>query len=174
MDDRVRHAYVRDNLEKQDAVFFVELGELEGELAVGLARRTFNSEQDKPQDEVYEMQWYRRKSTNHSWGQGPTFKPATKMEGRRKVPEVDMISIDTIIPLAVQMTRGSSSSSVKLTKCCMQALRQLHDKAETRGSESGSASAESEDDSDDDDAPRPPSKRFRAGKSVLSSDEEEI
>ncbi|EOD09247.1 hypothetical protein EMIHUDRAFT_452883 [Emiliania huxleyi CCMP1516] len=47
-----------------------------------------------------------------------------------------MISIDTIIPLAVQMTRGSSSSSVKLTKCCMQALRQLHDKAETRGSES--------------------------------------
>ena len=54
MDDRVRHAYVRDNLEKQDAVFFVELGELEGELAVGLARRTFNSEQDKLQDEVRE------------------------------------------------------------------------------------------------------------------------
>lgn len=174
LDDRVRHAYVRDNLEKQDAVFFVELGELEGELAVGLARRTFNSEQDKLQDEVYEMQWYRRKSTNHSWGQGPTFKLATKTEGRRKVPEVDMISIDTIIPLAVQMTRGSSSSSVKLTKCCMQALRQLHDKAETRGSESGSASAESEDDSDDDDAPRPPSKRCRAGKSVLCSDDEEI
>ena len=56
----------------------------------------------------------------------------------------------------------------------MQALRQLHDKAETRGSESGSASAESEDDSDDDDAPRPPSKRCRAGKSVLCSDDEEI
>ena len=55
----------------------------------------------------------------------------------------------------------------------MQALRQLHDKAETRGSESGSASAESEDDSDDDDAPRPP-KRFRASKSVLCSDDEEI
>ena len=94
-------------------------------MAVGLARRTFNSEQDELQDKVYEMQWYRRKSTNHSWGQGPTFKLATKMEGRRKVPEVDLISIDMIIPLAVQMTRASSSSSVKLTKCCMQALENL-------------------------------------------------
>ena len=169
-----QNAQKERTVQRRQSFFFVELGEPEGELAVGLARRTFNSEQDELQDKVYEMQWYRRKSTNHSWGQGPTFKLATKMEGRRKVPEVDLISIDMIIPLAVQMTRKSSSSSVKLTKCCMQALRQLHDKAETRGSESGSASAESEDDSDDDDAPRPPSKRCRAGKSVLCSDDEEI
>lgn len=53
--------YVSRNIGVHGALFFVKLAHFEGELNVGLARRTFDSGSDSEQNRKYAVEWFERK-----------------------------------------------------------------------------------------------------------------
>ena len=117
-------SYISENIDKEHALFFIKLGHKEGELAVGIGRRTFNSTADEPEKGSYEIEWFERKSKQHSWGRQPGFKPTRPT--RRKVMQRSLEDIQDFIPLTVQATGyfgKPNDCSFSLTKHCMSALR---------------------------------------------------
>eukprot|EP00965_Chrysotila_dentata_P177379 5858276-Pleurochrysis_carterae.AAC.1 len=170
-------------MQKEKAVFFLQLNEAEGEFRVGLARRTFDeapAEREKGEVRVW---WFQRISTNRSWGVQPAFKPCMRAEkgARRPSPFVESVPIESFLKIPVQLTRTSARDGELrkpvLTKDCMQLLRKMAEHVESddkgEGEEEDVEEAEDASDSSDAEMEQPaPRRRTSRARITDSSDEE--
>eukprot|EP00965_Chrysotila_dentata_P252199 6210544-Pleurochrysis_carterae.AAC.7 len=82
----VVETYVKGyKFEEKDAPFFFDIGDNEGEFALGLTRRTFDEPPEQLAAGEVKVHLYQRISRNHSWGKQPSFKPCMMRKGRSRV-----------------------------------------------------------------------------------------
>ena len=154
-------AYISKRLDEKGALFFIQLKNYEGELAVGIGRRLFTETQAELEAAKYQVEWFERKGKKrHSWGLKPAFKltVAGYTGKRKKVSQQSLESIRHFLPLIVSTTSKAPKASMEeftLTQACMAALRslmsergQVRTESQSRKCEAGSdVSYDSEEDS---------------------------
>lgn len=119
--------YIQENIHTEGALFLIRLKHYEGELPVGLGRRTFNKDMDVQVNDMYEIEWYERKNKKqHSWGLQPGFKPAIAAynKHRKGVVMKSVESLKDFIPITVKATPTSTASNPVLSQNTMHALRE--------------------------------------------------
>lgn len=125
-DESCGAAYLDDHINQKGALFFISLKHFEGELAVGLGRRTFNDDIDNVALGRYEIEWFERKNKRAAWGKKPSFQlsVAEYRSGRKKVYNTSVESIKDFIPLVVTLTKASKGTEFPiLSQHTMDALR---------------------------------------------------
>ena len=125
-DHELGSAYLRNNISKRGALFLIKLSNFEGEFAVGLGRRNFDSAYDDDAKKMYAIEWFERKNKRTvNWGKQPGFRLCIAgYEGRRKVFETSVESLDDFLPVAVALTPATEGSDEpSLSQACMSALR---------------------------------------------------
>lgn len=160
-DESYGDQYVRDNLNTLGALFLINLQHAEGEFAVGLGKRTFNTDVDDDDAGKYEIQWFERKSKRqNNWGQRPQFCIAVEEQATRNRKKTPMTSVELLsdfLKLAVKTTpKSMHTDNPVLTMETMQALRKRmspatlnDDESSTSGSASPSSASVSQIDSSD-------------------------
>ena len=126
-DDEKGRTYLRDNIDKKNALFFIKLEHAEGELAVGLGRRTFDADLDNAAASSYAIEWFERKNKRvESWGKQPGFRLAIESYDakRRRIVQSSVETLNDFLPVAVQCTPTTAGSDEpSLSQDCMAALR---------------------------------------------------
>ena len=120
-------AYLRDHLSEHKALFLIRLEHKEGELAVGLGRRTFIAEYDDDQAQKYDIEWFERKNKKKpNWGMQPGFRLTISDydRHRRPIPNTSIEKLSDFLPIAVQLTPASAGTDEpSLSQDCLSALR---------------------------------------------------
>lgn len=123
-------SYICKNINKPGALFFIKLAHYEGELRVGLARRTFDSEKDKPELESYAVEWFERKNKREaSWGKKPGFRQAIVGYDPKRKPIIStsIEALEDFLPIEVQVNKGKANvaneNEPSLSQDCMDSLR---------------------------------------------------
>ena len=113
--------YISQNLTVHGALFLIRLAHAEGELAVGLGRRTFDASVDQ-EGAVYGIQWFERKNKkNHNWGVRPSFCLSVVSRRPKIAYQTSTEKFSDFLPIAVK-TNGTSDEPA-LTSDCLTALR---------------------------------------------------
>ena len=157
-------SYINEKINSKDACFFFSLEHAEGEFAVGLGRRTFDSKVDNPSAGLYEIKWYVRKNRKADWGQQPSFKWSIGdwSNARKPYPKVSVEPLTAFLPVVVELTLKSTREEPTITKACMAALR-----AFVQGKKGQSEGGSSEEDSK---VLHIQSKRRRRSHSIIEDD----
>ena len=136
-------AYLRENVSESGALFFVSLQHREGELKVGLGRRTFNNALDDSDSHKYEIEWFERKNKRErSWGKQPGFRLTVGGydRSRKPYPSRSLEAFADFLPVAVQLTPASAGSDQPaLSQACLLALRRHLGAQDNAGEEEESA-----------------------------------
>jgi hypothetical protein len=111
--------------DSRDQLWLFHLPHFEGELAIGLGKRTF-AETAGPDE--WAVEWFERASKNkYDWGRLPLFKHAVaSFESKTRKP-VRMTSVEPIaklVPIPVALTRKCTDERPVLTTSCLNALRE--------------------------------------------------
>ena len=125
-DRKMGAAYVKDNLEKEGALFLIELEHCEGELPVGLGRRTFDATLDDPVNKKYAVEWFERKNKKVvSWGKQPGFRVAIASYDKRQPIVMSSVEpLDKFLPIVVKTTPSTEGSEEPaLSQACTVAVR---------------------------------------------------
>ena len=161
-DAQLGKQYISDNLHSKGALFLFTLPHSEGELAVGLGRRTFDAEVDNADKDLYEIEWFERKKKKDThWGKRPGFKLTVagyRRENRKNVPypQTSVEPRSAFLPIVVK-TNKNAAGEPSLTEDCLSALR-AHLKGEVAKDADGivddvvQGGGVSASDADDDDA----------------------
>ena len=139
--------YITQNLTKKGSLFFIRLSHFEGELDVGLGRRSFDNTVDDPTQDLYEIEWFERKGKKQeNWGQTPQFRltVAGYTSKRRPYPMKSLEPLSAFIPVQVQLAGKATSGEPKISKACMTAVR-----SSTTGQDSAALVAGNEIDKDE-------------------------
>ena len=114
--------YVTRNISAPQALFFISLAHFEGELSVGLGRRTFDADVDQ-EGQQYGIEWFERKNRKvASWGKRPAFRLAVaSYSGNRPVHQTSVEQYTSFLPVAVD--NAGSTEKPALTTDCLSALR---------------------------------------------------
>lgn len=115
--------YLAKNMEVRGALFLIRLAHFEGELAVGLGRRSFDDSHDREGVEVA-IEWFERKNkTRSDWGVRPSFRLAITSynEKRRPVYATSVEKLSEFLPITVKNT--GSKAEPTLSSDCLTALR---------------------------------------------------
>ena len=133
--------YIDANINK-DVCFLLRLEHLEGEFAVGLGRRAFDTECDRPNEGLFVIKWYKRKNNRNSWGQQPAFKwtiAGFKTTARSSAfPLESLEPRSAFLPITVQLTEKCTYDEPVLSKSCMAAVRAYFADEETHNAEEDS------------------------------------
>jgi len=121
--------YISQNLTVRGALFLIRLEHAEGELAVGLGRRTFDATVDQ-EGVVYGIQWFERKNKkNDDWGVRPSFCLSVASRRPKIAYQTSTEKFSDFLPIAVK-TNGTSDEPA-LTSDCLTALRAYLQSAQT-------------------------------------------
>jgi len=118
--------YVEENLGKPGAMFWIELSYNEGELRVGLGKLAAAADVPHQLDDegARWVSWFERKGKNHDWGNVVAFRPAMIYEGRRKVVQITEETLACFLSVVVETCAGCTAAEPKITKRCMEVLRE--------------------------------------------------
>jgi hypothetical protein len=114
-------AYLENNLQKRSALFLIQLEHSEGELAVGLGRRIFDSDCDT--EDRYAIEWFERKNKRVAyWGMQPGFRLAVESYDARRRPIIvtSLEDRSQLLPIAVktlQRAQAPTSRPSPRTAC---------------------------------------------------------
>lgn len=116
--------HFKQECDRRGALWLIHLPHFEGELAVGLGKRTFSESSGSSK---WGIQWFMRKSSDHHWGVRTTaFKMAISHydPSRRAVPMTSEEPQTSLIPIPVQLTSSCRQAEPVLSQACMAALRE--------------------------------------------------
>ena len=115
--------YLADNIDERRALFLIRLEHFEGELPVGLGRRSFDKDID--QDGIqYAIEWFERKNKRtDGWGVRPSFRLviAGYERNRRPIYSTTTEKMSDFLPITVKNT--GSGAEPTLSSDCLSALR---------------------------------------------------
>ena len=116
-------AHVNRNWSTVDQLWLFELEHFEGEYRIGLGRRLFG---DHEADEAWEVEWFQRLSTAHSWGLSPGFKLAIQSWNSKRQPIAYHSTEPTslLVPVVCELTPKCTIDLPRLSQACMQAVRE--------------------------------------------------
>ena len=137
-------AYLTSNLSTKGALFLIKLEHPEGELAVGLGRRTFDATLDDDVAQNYAIEWFERKNKRvPDWGKQPGFRLCVESidSRRRRTISSSMENFSDFVPIAVAVTPATvGTDEPSLSQDCMVALREyVKGKPEDSSDEEASA-----------------------------------
>jgi hypothetical protein len=133
-------SYVHNNIGEKGVLFFINLKHSEGELALGLGRRSFQ-EKDDSKPGRYWIRWFVRKSRKDSWGVRPGFRLAKKHEN-----PLSLENVQHFLPLQIQTTPACDADAPILTADCLTAARAMLSAMPARKSDEDEDEDEGEED----------------------------